>query len=104
MNHDTMPPPKRTRLHIYDDPHGKHFVYLPLRVKTVFPPSSIKALQRRARNPNFHWTTDDGSLTVHGQKNRWSLAFRMVTPPYSVVTVLLSSDETDTVKRGLLIE
>jgi len=104
MNHDVMSPNVRTRLQIYDDPPDKQICYHPLRLKTVVSPSSIRALRKRAQNRNFHWMTDDGSLTVQGQDNRWSLAFRMVTPPYSVVTVLLSSHETDTVKRGLLIE
>lgn len=104
MNDGVMPLPRRTRLQISDDPLGKEIVYLPLRVKSVFPASSIKALQKRARNRNFSWTTEDGSLTVQARENCWNLAFRMVTPPHSVITVLLSPDETDTVPRGLLIE
>ena len=88
-------------LKVMDSSTGKFIIFAPLKLGAVVTWRALHKLQKRAKQKVFEWSIDDGSLSVQGKEDQWALAFKMDKPPYSVVTLMLSPTETETVKEYL---
>lgn len=86
---------------VVNHPQGKLIVDSTFQLGAVLPRASIKTLGERAKRKVFEWTTEDGSLSVHGRDGHWDMVFRMKEPPYCMVTASLSGDETKMIKKQL---